>query len=75
MDREADLRFTSGSIDYNVAWLLLAFLNVLGVHRMYQGKWITGIIYLFTGGLFLVGVLYDLWTLNDQISIKNAQRG
>lgn len=75
MDREADLRFTSGSIDYNVAWLLLAFLNVLGVHRMYQGKWITGFIYLFTGGLFLVGVLYDLWTLNDQISIKNARRG
>ncbi|MCD5977685.1 NINE protein [Pseudomonas quasicaspiana] len=75
MDREADLRFTSGSTDYNVAWLLLAFLGVFGVHRMYQGKWITGFIYLFTGGLFLVGVLYDLWTLNDQISIKNAQRG
>lgn len=48
---------------------------MFGVHRMYQGKWITGIIYLFTGGLFLVGVLYDFWTLNTQISIKNAQRG
>jgi hypothetical protein len=25
--------------------------------------------------LFLVGVLYDFWTLNDQVSMKNAQRG
>ena len=71
---EADLRFTAGDTDYNVAWILLTFLGVFGVHRMYQGKWITGIIYLFTGGLFLLGVLYDFWTLNTQVSIKNASR-
>jgi TM2 domain-containing membrane protein YozV len=74
MDREADLRFNAGTTDYSVAWVLLTFLGVFGVHRMYQGKWITGIIYLFTGGLFFLGVLYDFWTLNDQISMKNAQR-
>ena len=74
MDREADLRFTAGNTDYSVAWILLTFLGVFGVHRMYMGKWITGIIYLFTGGLFLIGVLYDFWTLNTQISIKNAER-
>jgi TM2 domain-containing membrane protein YozV len=56
-----------------VAWILLAFLGVFGVHRMYQGKWITGLLYLLTGGLFLVGVLYDFWTLNTQISIRNAE--
>ena len=74
MDREADLRFTAGDTDYNVAWILLTFLGIFGVHRMYQGKWITGVIYLFTGGLFLIGVLYDFWTLNSQVSIKNAER-
>ena len=74
MDREADLRFTSGDTDYSVAWILLTFLGLFGVHRMYMGKWITGIIYLFTGGLFLIGILYDFWTLNTQISIKNAER-
>jgi TM2 domain-containing membrane protein YozV len=74
MDREADLRFNAGTTDYSVAWVLLTFLGVFGVHRMYQGKWITGIIYLFTGGLFFLGILYDFWTLNDQISMKNAQR-
>lgn len=74
MDRQADLRFYTGKINYNLAWVLLTFLGILGVHRMYMGKWITGIIYLFTGGLFLIGVLYDLWTLNNQISIRNEER-
>ena len=34
MDRDADLRFHSGAIDYSVAWLLLTFLGIVGVHRM-----------------------------------------
>ena len=72
-ETEADLRFTAGPIEYNVAWILLTFLGVFGVHRMYQGKWISGLLYLVTGGLFFLGVLYDFWTLNDQISIRNAQ--
>jgi len=73
MDRDADLRFTSGMIDYNVAWILLTFLGIFGVHRMYMGKWLTGIIYLLTGGLFLIGYVYDYWTLNDQLSEINAK--
>lgn len=74
MDRAADLRFRSGTIDYNVAWLLLTFLGLFGVHRMYQGKWVTGILYLFTGGFFLLGILYDFWTMNEQISVRNASQ-
>lgn len=71
MDREADLRFQAGRIDYTAAWILLTFLGVLGIHRMYMGKWITGVIYLLTFGLFGLGVLYDFWTLNDQITVVN----
>ena len=71
MDREADLRFHSGSYDYSVAWILLTFLGLFGVHRMYLGKWFTGITYLFTLGLFGLGIIYDFWTLNNQISMKN----
>ena len=74
MDREADLRFTAGEIDYNLTWILLTFLGLFGVHRMYQQKWLTGILYLFTGGIFGLGILYDFWTLNDQISVLNAQK-
>lgn len=74
MNREADIRFNDGEVDFNVAWLLLAFVGVLGIHRMYMGKWLTGLLYLCTGGLFLVGYIYDLWTLNDQISLINGSR-
>lgn len=71
LDRQADLRFTAGPIDYSVAWLLLTFLGIFGIHRMYMGKWLTGILYLLTGGLLGFGYLYDFWTLNDQITILN----
>lgn len=71
MDREAGLRFTPGQLDYNVAWILLTFLGLFGVHRMYMGKWLTGILYLLSGGLFGVGYIYDYWTLNDQLSEIN----
>jgi TM2 domain-containing membrane protein YozV len=74
MDRQADLRFSSGPYSYNVAWILLTFLGVFGIHRFYMGKWISGIIYLLTGGLFLIGYIYDFWTLNDQLSVINRER-
>ncbi|MCI5119222.1 MAG: NINE protein [Candidatus Electrothrix sp. LOE1_4_5] len=72
MDREADLRFAPGPIDYNIAWILLVFLGAFGIHRMYMGKWLTGILYLLTGGVFLLGILYDLWTMNEQLSVINT---
>lgn len=75
MDREADLRFREGEINYTVAWVLLTFLGLFGVHRMYIGKWATGIVYLLTAGLLGLGYLYDFWTLNDQITVQNARRG
>jgi TM2 domain-containing membrane protein YozV len=71
MDRQADLRFSAGPIDYSVAWLLLTFLGIFGIHRMYMNKWFTGIIFLLTGGLLGFGYLYDFWTLNEQITIMN----
>ena len=71
MDRSADLRFVDGPKDYNVTWILLTFLGVLGIHRFYMGKIVTGVLYLLTGGLFLLGIIYDYWTLNDQLSEIN----
>ena len=72
MDAQADRRYKSGRLDYTVAWLLLTFLGVFGVHRFYMGKVVTGLIWFFTGGLFLFGLLYDLWTLNEQVSEING---
>ena len=72
MDREADVRFREGPLSYNLAWILLTFLGIFGVHRFYMGKWVSGIIWFVTGGLFLLGWLYDLWTLNEQVSEINS---
>ncbi|MDY6822837.1 MAG: TM2 domain-containing protein [Thermodesulfobacteriota bacterium] len=71
MDRQADLKFQRGRLDYSVAWVLLTFLGIFGIHRFYMGKWVTGIVYLLTGGIFGLGYLYDLWTLNGQVSYLN----
>lgn len=71
MDREADLKYEDGPINYNIAWILLVYLGIFGVHRFYMRKWITGIIWLCTGGLFTIGWLYDFWTLNQNISEQN----
>jgi len=71
MDRRADRRYRTGRVDYSIAWLLQTFLGVFGIHRFYLGKWLTGLVWLFTGGLFLLGWLYDFWTLNEQIDEVN----
>jgi TM2 domain-containing membrane protein YozV len=72
LDAEASLRYRTGVKNYNVTWILLTFLGIFGAHRFYLGKWVTGIIWLFTGGFFLLGILYDYWTLNEQIDEANA---
>lgn len=71
LDRQADIRFRSGRINYTVAWVLLTFLGLLGIHRMYIGKWISGSVYLCTLGIFGIGYIYDFWMLNDQITVIN----
>ncbi len=72
MDRQSDRRFRAGRLDYTVAWILLTFLGLFGIHRFYMGKWFTGILYLISGGIFGLGYLYDLWTINDQITQINS---
>ncbi|MFT5710486.1 MAG: TM2 domain-containing membrane protein YozV [Halioglobus sp.] len=72
MDRKADYRFEAGPVDYDLSWILLTFLGFLGIHRFYMGKIVTGVIYLFTLGLFGLGILYDFFTLNEQISELNS---
>jgi TM2 domain-containing membrane protein YozV len=74
LDRSAELRYDAGPVSYNVTWILLTFVGVFGIHRIYMGKYLTGLIYFLTGGLFLVGILYDYWTLNDQIAAANTPR-
>lgn len=73
MDRRADQKYTPGPFDYSVAWLLQTFLGLFGVHRFYMGKWGTGLIWLCTLGCFLVGYVYDFFTLNGQVDEINRR--
>jgi len=45
-----------------ISYLLwcLSFVGFCGIHRFYNGKWITGLIWFFTFGFFYIGQLIDL---------------
>jgi TM2 domain-containing membrane protein YozV len=73
MDREADRIYIEGPIDYNIAWILLTFAGYLGLHRFYMRKWFSGLLYLISVGLLGIGIVYDFWTLNEQISEINSR--
>lgn len=46
-----------------VSLLLCFFLGVFGAHKFYEGKILLGIVYLFTLGLFGIGVIVDFIVL------------
>jgi TM2 domain-containing membrane protein YozV len=71
MDRQADRRFAVGKYDYSVAWILQTFLGLFGIHRLYLGKWVSGLIWMISGGLFGIGWIYDFCTLNSQVDEQN----
>ena len=58
-----------------VAYLLWFFLGAVGGHKFYLGKTGMGILYIFTVGLFGIGLLVDLFTLGNQVDVYNALHG
>jgi TM2 domain-containing membrane protein YozV len=59
-----------------VAYILciLGFFAVAGLHRFYAGKWITGLIWLFTDGLLVIGTIVDLFLIPGMIERANINR-
>lgn len=83
MNESCDYRYEPGEVNYNVAWFLLAWFGCFGIDRFYLGKVGTGLIEL-TLALLIPFIwvsaiplaffqLYDLWTMNEQISEINRQ--
>lgn len=73
MDREADDRYRAGRFDYTIAWILQTFGGILGLHRFYLGRVGSGLLWLFTGGLFGVGWVVDFWMLNEMVDAENRR--
>ena len=56
-----------------VAYLLWFLLGPVGVLKFFLGKIGMGILYLFTGGIFLIGWIIDLFTLPSQVRAYNDE--
>jgi len=63
---------------YSVGLAYLLWLCSLGgwfgLHRFYLGKIPTGILWMCTGGLFMVGSIYDFFTLPRQVREANFRK-
>lgn len=59
-----------------VAYLLMipCFFGVFGLHRFYTGRWISGLIWLATGGLCGIGQVVDLFFVPRMVEDVNAGR-
>lgn len=60
-------------ISVPLAYLLcaLGLLGLGGIHRFYLGRYISGFIYLCTGGLFGLGQIIDLFLIPSMVEEKN----
>ena len=54
-----------------VAYILWFFFGYLGIHRFYCGRTISGLIWLFTGGLFGIGWLIDIFLVPGMVREDN----
>lgn len=43
-----------------ISFFLCLFLGFVGAHKFYEGRVMLGILYIFTGGLFTIGIVVDL---------------
>ncbi len=55
-----------------VAYVLWFFFGLLGIHRFYCGKAISGLIWMFTGGLFFIGWIIDIFLIPGMVRDANT---
>ena len=54
-----------------LSYVLWLFGGLLGLHKFYLGRPFVGLLYFFTGGLFMIGWIIDFFTLPRQVHIAN----
>lgn len=56
-----------------ILWLV-CLVGVCGLHRIYLGRFWTGLLWLFTLGLLGIGQIIDLFLLPSMIRQANLER-
>lgn len=65
-------RFNSKTVSY-ILWALWPAMGLAGMHRFYNKRYASGILWLFTFGLFGVGQIIDLFVIPDMVDQHNAK--
>src|SRR5262245_58389714 len=55
------------------AYLFWLCLGLIGGHRFYLGRWLTGLLYLFTAGLYGLGFALDFFLLPWMVAHTNRK--
>ena len=50
---------------------IIGFFGFAGIHRFYLGRPLTGLLWLFTGGLCWIGTIVDLILIPDMVDSEN----
>ncbi len=54
-----------------ISYILWFFLGIFGVHRFFLGRWVTGIIWLLTGGVFGIGWIIDIFLIPGMVKASD----
>jgi len=57
--------------DVVVTYVLMLFLGIFGVHRFYNGMYITGILYVMTGAFCGLGLFFDVFYIPTMVKSGN----
>jgi len=60
-----------GRKSYVSAYAFLIHWGFLGIHRFYLGRYASGLVWLFTGGIFGVGIFLDLFLTGALVRFWN----
>ena len=60
-----------GRKSYVTAYLFLIHWGPLGIHRFYLGRYVSAVIWLFTGGLLGLGVFFDIFLTGAYVRFWN----
>ena len=74
MSSTAIERRTDRSVGFAYLLWLPFFFGVNGLHRFYTGRWISGLVWLFTFGLCGIGQVIDLIFIPRMVEDHNDGR-